>query len=237
VGLRSTALYFVDGVQHRPEAIGFRDVCVKANPSRFVQESFGLAHSANHELNDFKERVLSSGREKEDFRGRQKALGNSKSASEESRELERRFGRARSIGVNFRRQIRFVQGRRTSGSSHSPCNAGRPSQQLPSHLFFIDDDVVDFAALRVGAIEGDRSSFAVFRDHPTSGHHRFAILGHRGLDRVGVNALDRDHVRVRHSGDRIVLARQSWRQRRCASLCHPRSRCVHRPYNWFHRNR
>jgi len=61
-------------------------------------------------------------------------------------------------------------------------------------------------SFRVLALEGRSARFSVIGDLRSHGHHHLATLLHRGLDRVGINALYRDRVGVGEAGDRVVLA-------------------------------
>src|SRR6267378_5333855 len=72
-------------------------------------------------------------------------------------------------------------------------------------LFIGAHDVVDGVSLRVLALEGRSPRFSVFGDLRSHGHRHLAALLHCGLDRVGVNSLYRDRVRVGEAGDRGVL--------------------------------
>src|SRR5712664_1440548 len=78
--------------------------------------------------------------------------------------------------------------------------------ELAVLLFIGNDDVVDFVSLRVLALEGRSARFSVIGDLRSHGHRHLAALLHRGLDRVGINALYRNRVRVRDAGNRVVLA-------------------------------
>src|SRR6266849_5146567 len=73
-------------------------------------------------------------------------------------------------------------------------------------LLVVDDDVVYVLPLRILTLEGGGASFPVLRDHRRHRHHHLSALLHRGLDRVGVNALYRYAVASRQACCWIVLA-------------------------------
>src|SRR6266436_8378168 len=89
-----------------------------------------------------------------------------------------------------------VRGRSVKSSSVEPA----------VFLFIGDHDVVDFVSVRVLALEGRSARFSVFGELRSHDHRHLAALLHRSLDRVGINPLYRDRVRVRDAGNRIVLA-------------------------------
>src|SRR5260370_31798524 len=73
-------------------------------------------------------------------------------------------------------------------------------------LFVGDNHVVYVVSLRVLALEGRSARFPVFGDRRSHGHRHLAALLGGGLDRVGVDSLHRECVRVWDAGDRVVLA-------------------------------
>src|SRR6266850_2403600 len=88
--------------------------------------------------------------------------------------------------------------------------AGMPVPQIevePAVLLLVGDNDIEYVvSLRVLALEGRSARFSVIGDLRSHGHHHLAALLHRGLDRVGINALYRDGVGVGEAGDLVVLA-------------------------------